>query len=376
MPRWLLLLTLLINLLVPAATSAQPALPPTIEAFEAVMRAWTEKHRVYRATLAVSRQGRLVLSQGYGDAAPDTPMHVGSISKSITAACIATLVQAGRLDWTSTVGETLAEFFARAGAPRDPRVLAITIEQLLSHRAGFGSAAGDPWYNALRNLLRYKRMAAISMADILEVGLGTPLGSAPGETYRYSNFGYQTLGMIVEARTGKPYGEYCRKAVFEPVGGTVSRLSPRWSIIWATGGWQIRAPEYLAFLKAFDDDNDILFTAATKRWLKSADGKWTSNRRSPFYSLGIRIQPEADGRLTLSHGGRLDLALSDTTEGALHSDYGASMTRAHFGASWFVAYQPWPGMAAILEIDQELWRAAHAVTEWPTTDLFPALGLR
>src|SRR5262249_53469764 len=45
-----------------------------------------------------------------------------------------------------------------------------------------------------------------------------PLEFKPGEKFAYSNSGYAVLGRIVEEVSGRPYSEFLREAIFEPLG--------------------------------------------------------------------------------------------------------------------------------------------------------------
>lgn len=357
--------------------TAQSELPATIDAIEQVYRDWMQRHRIYRATLAVARENRLVFVQGFGDAGPDTPLHVGSLSKAITAVCAATLIQDGRLDWSTTLGDVLKDFFARTGAPRDARVRSITVEQLITHRAGFGAGAvPDPLIPAMARLWQSKRANALSMADILREALQVDLGSAPGEVYRYANLGYHTLGFIVETVTGEPYGSYCQRAVLAPLGARISRVSPYWQPLGPAGGWAFTGPEYLAFLRIFEPHTATLLTPATKQWLFDGDSKWIDDSKTVLYSLGVAVRPLANGAFNLWHGGALTYQQSDTADGPRHASFGAFAARLGLGVSWFAAYEPRPASGARDELDRDIARAIRAVREWPKNDLFPSLGLR
>jgi D-alanyl-D-alanine carboxypeptidase len=50
------------------------------------------------------------------------------------------------------------------------------------------------------------------------------LESAPGEHYAYSNLGYWLLGRVIEAASGRPYCDFVRMELFEPLGITPSEL--------------------------------------------------------------------------------------------------------------------------------------------------------
>ena len=76
--------------------------------------------------VSVVHGGRVVLERGYGVAGrdrrpmtPTTPQLVASLSKSFTAAAVAALVEAGKVDYDAPVRTYLAEFRTRAtSAPR------------------------------------------------------------------------------------------------------------------------------------------------------------------------------------------------------------------------------------------------------------------
>src|SRR5262245_45560629 len=58
--------------------------------------------------------------------------HMGSCTKSMTATLIAMLVEQGRLSWTTTIADVFPDLRERM----HPDFRSVTLEQLLSHRAG------------------------------------------------------------------------------------------------------------------------------------------------------------------------------------------------------------------------------------------------
>src|ERR1043166_5574681 len=117
--------------LTPAAaqTSEVPA------AFGAALKTWAAKHRIKRAFVIVRRDGRVVYASVRGGADPGAPVHLASLSKAITAACIATLIRDGKLAFDTPVAAALAKFIAVHGKPRDRRLLRVTIGDVVTHRA-------------------------------------------------------------------------------------------------------------------------------------------------------------------------------------------------------------------------------------------------
>lgn len=59
-------------------------------------------------------------------------LHIGSCTKAMTATLVAMLVEEGRLNWTTTMGE----LFADTVKPMNPAWEKVTLRQVLAHRAG------------------------------------------------------------------------------------------------------------------------------------------------------------------------------------------------------------------------------------------------
>src|SRR5262249_24474105 len=184
---------------------------PVQAALNASSRGWLAANHLSKAGLAVMKNGQPARSFGYGGWTADQPEIVASLSKAITAVCIARLIDAGRLSFTTNLGQVLTRDFETLGEPVDPRFKTITIEQLLTHRSGLARDSGvDP-------------NTAVGMTDLFVGVLQQKLAAEPGGAMSYSNIGYLTLGMVVEAVTGTRYEEHCRRTVLEAPGisGTI-----------------------------------------------------------------------------------------------------------------------------------------------------------
>jgi D-alanyl-D-alanine carboxypeptidase len=127
---------------------------------------------------------------------PDTLFEIGSIGKTFTAIAILQLVEEGQLDLDAPVADALPWFEVPVmGRP-------ITIHDLLTHTAGITAGIdGTPEATSQVWALRERRP-----------------GSAPGERYHYSNLGYKTLGLVIEAVEGHPYPDMIRTRILEPLG--------------------------------------------------------------------------------------------------------------------------------------------------------------
>jgi CubicO group peptidase (beta-lactamase class C family) len=157
-------------------------------------------------TLLVERDGKVILSRGYGiadrakhrHATTQTPYILGSLSKQFTAAAAYKLESQGKLRLTDCLGQWYP------GAPADKR--GITIDQLIHHTSGL------PYLN------RGDMYDSISVDSMVRETFTYPLQFAPGARYSYSSPGYDLLGAIIERASGRSFDEYLRSEIFEPAG--------------------------------------------------------------------------------------------------------------------------------------------------------------
>lgn len=85
------------------------------------MQRWMAAHAVPRGSLAVTFDNRLVFVAGYGGRGVNERVPVWSLSKAITALCVASLIKDGRLRLDDPIGPHLARAFERFGKPADKR---------------------------------------------------------------------------------------------------------------------------------------------------------------------------------------------------------------------------------------------------------------
>lgn len=133
-----------------------------------------------------------------------TRFHLASQGKMFTSVAIAQLVEQGRVSLDQTVGELLPDH------PWTAQARGITLRQLLSHTSGLGRLFDRPGFPVGRVFDTATERLAFFAAE--------PLLFAPGERYGYSNEGFETLGAIIEARTGMRYGDYILRNVLGRAG--------------------------------------------------------------------------------------------------------------------------------------------------------------
>jgi CubicO group peptidase (beta-lactamase class C family) len=228
------------NSSIPAAGAKVDALPlpmsgvavPELRAFDEAMQQFMQERSIMAGTLAVMKDGRIVLSRGYGFAdaqrtltlGPDVPMRIASVVKPITAAAILRLIREGKLkpDDRAFVFLGVEPPPGRAG---DSRLKDITIQHLLDHKGGWDrEAAFDPMFRPLKIAAALGKPGPADARDIITFMAGQPLQFPPGGAAdgkyadgKYSNFGYCVLGRVIEKVTGKRYVDYVREALLIPL---------------------------------------------------------------------------------------------------------------------------------------------------------------
>ena len=208
---------------------------PELAAFDQVIQQTMARWGLVGGALALSRDGRLVFSRGYGlaDVAANQPFEptslcrIASDTKPITAVAILRLVEDGHLSLDDSAFAFLDDLKPPANASVDPRLADVTIQHLLQHTGGWDSARSfDPQYPPFTfwaaGVLGID--APPSAEQIIRFMMSQPLDFAPGTRYAYSNFGYNVLGRIVERRSGTTYAEYVQQQVLAPAGITDMRL--------------------------------------------------------------------------------------------------------------------------------------------------------
>src|SRR5262245_52876322 len=191
----------------PRAASALP------RGFDAYVGRVMASFEVPGLSLAVVKDGEVVLAKGYGvrklgEPAPvdeRTLFGIASNTKVFTAAALGLLVEEGKLEWDAPVVRYLPAF-----QMWDPWVTReLTVRDLLVHRSGLGLGAGDLlwWppstYNRteIARRLRYLKPA-------------TSFRSA----YAYDNVLYLVAGQVIEALSGNSWEDFVTTRILAKAG--------------------------------------------------------------------------------------------------------------------------------------------------------------
>jgi N-acyl-D-amino-acid deacylase len=209
---------------------AQPTdTPRGFEQIESAFLSFMQANNVPGASLAIARNGRLVLVRGYGFAdvdqrepmQPESLLRFGSIGKTITSIAIMKLVESGKLDLDTSAFALLPEIRPRSGRLADVRIGRITIRNLLTHSGGWDAAfSGDPVTAPFSQQIASAMGVAFppSPTAIISYMLDRRLDFDPGARFAYSNFGFLILGRVIEKLSGQSYAEFVRLQVLATLG--------------------------------------------------------------------------------------------------------------------------------------------------------------
>jgi CubicO group peptidase (beta-lactamase class C family) len=196
---------------------------------------------LFSGAVLVAKDGKSVFAQAYGlaDREKKTPntlktqFRLGSMNKMFTAVATLQLVQNGKLDLKAPFGNYLTDY------PNKDVASKVTIEQMLSHTGGTGDIFG-PEFD--KNRLELK-----TLQDYVKLYGNRGPEFEPGSQWKYSNYGFLLLGVIVEKVSGQNYYDYVRDHIFKPAGMTATASEPEDQVVADRsvgymrsdgGGWQ------------------------------------------------------------------------------------------------------------------------------------------
>ena len=298
----------------PARPSSAAASTSTAGELEDVVGAVEERLRLYRdaahgfAVLVRVGDQKRVLVSGTADEATRRPVRrgdrfqVGSITKSLTAAAVLTLVDDGRLSLDDTVERWLPGLLEHGRE--------VTVEQLLSQRSGLP----DYWQfiDDVEEDLVWQPRAAVRLVA------GRPLDFPPGTQTVYTNTNFFVLGLIAEKVSGEKVEELIEQEVSAPLGMTGTALPltsdltvqgyagsepvglPNSSLAWTAGAAVSTVDDIDRFWQAVLGGD--LFSDALAAEMTRSHGsieEWGID-----YGLGVMVDPGRCGTM-VGHSGRI-----------------------------------------------------------------------
>ncbi|HYK23026.1 MAG TPA: serine hydrolase, partial [Candidatus Acidoferrum sp.] len=189
----------------PAATGDDP-----VEQLDAFITKTLKEYQVPGAAIAVVQNGKAVLLKGYGvrDATKqgavdeNTIFQLASVTKTLTGAAAATVVDEGKLDWDKPIFNYLPEFVGY-----DPYMTRwLTERDLLAQRTGWPAFSGDQLDSfgydraeILRRLRFFK--PRYSLRDVAQ----------------YSNPGFFVAGEVAARASKQSWNDLVEKRLFAPL---------------------------------------------------------------------------------------------------------------------------------------------------------------
>jgi CubicO group peptidase (beta-lactamase class C family) len=366
---------------------------PGLGDFESTVMGFMEERAITCGSLAVTRNGRLVLARGYTwravnlpDTRPTSLFRTASVTKPITAAAVLRLLQDGRL----RPGDRVAGLL-RLDTSADPRLAEVTVLRLLQHLGGWDrDVSEDPMFDDAAIASALGKRLPIGQDDIIRYVTARRLDHAPGTAFAYSNYGYLLLGKIIERVTGTTYAEYVRKTVLAPL--RLGRMRLGRTLVPAPGevpyysqfkgttvmdpsgaqvaapygsfnqennafncGWLASAVDLVRFARVYDGVTPVLSRDSASRAFALPETGAGGNGR--YYGCGWHVRLVAGG-LTTWHSGSLP-------------GTNTLLVRRFDGLTWAVMFDQRddPSGARYRDIDAALHDAADDVDTWPEGDL-------
>ena len=157
---------------------------------------------------------------GRGDAITSMDrMHLGSLTKAVTATVIGALAEQKRMTPETTISEAFPELIEKI----DPAYRNVTARQLLTHASGVQTYST---IQALRPLLALRGTGPEQRYAFVERVLTEPPRFQPGSRHEYSNAGPAIAGAMAERIAGSPYRQLVQDLIFTPLGGEAAFGNP------------------------------------------------------------------------------------------------------------------------------------------------------
>jgi CubicO group peptidase (beta-lactamase class C family) len=199
----------------PAAVQpAEPSSTRSDAALASELRAYMSQQAAnlsFSGAALVARRGNILLRRAYGSAdrrwkrpnTAQTQFRIASISKEFTAVAVLLLQSRGKLDVHDRMCVHIPDC--------PPAWTDITVHQLLVHTSGIHDLYEQPGYTAWQ-------ATPATPSEVMQHFIDLPLDFPPGQSWRYTDSGYQLLGQIVERASGVPYGRFLESNIFTPLG--------------------------------------------------------------------------------------------------------------------------------------------------------------
>ncbi len=261
-------------------------------------------------------QGEVEWVKGYGyadlenrvPATARSSYRLASVTKPMTAVAILQLVEQGKVDLDAPV-QTYVQYFPVKAFP-------VTVRQLLGHLGGIDAYRDSKVEQHFKEHKDTRQSIAVfEQFDLI---------AEPGTRFRYTSYGYNLLGAVIEGASGESYGGYMRRHVWGALGMDATVLDDPDAVIahrvrgyrlagnewknsefvdissrFSAGGTRASVPDMLAFGKGVHAGK-ILSAASVAAMVQPMA---TRAGRLTNYGMGWEVLPTG-GRYAIAHSGQ------------------------------------------------------------------------
>jgi CubicO group peptidase (beta-lactamase class C family) len=222
-----------------------------IEGLDRHIEAVQREFEVPGLSVAIVKDGKIVLTQGYGIVKMGKPTQVNektlfpiaSNTKGVTATALGILVDRGELQWDQPVIDHLPAF--QLSNPYVTREF--TVRDLLVHRSGLSLGAGD---------LLFWPPTSLTRKEIVQKLRYVPLTSSFRSRYAYDNVLYPVAGELIEAVSGMTWEDFLIRNIFQKVGMNRTRpIAKQANILRNRATPHARVNGKIQIVQPFDIDN-------------------------------------------------------------------------------------------------------------------------
>lgn len=166
------------------------------------------KEKIPGMSISISKNNSMIWSQGFGYSnietkAPVLPnatqFRIASISKSLTAAGLAKLMDQKLLDLDTSIYKYLPDY------PK--KKFDFTVRQVGGHIAGIRHYRGSEF-------ILNKKMSISKGLDIFK---NDSLLYKPGSKYNYSTYGWNLISEVIQKVANQPFNEFMKQTIFQPL---------------------------------------------------------------------------------------------------------------------------------------------------------------
>jgi len=204
----LFLLLLILNITVCFSQSLGNLQDEKIKTANNLTEDFLKENKIPGMAISVSKNGKLIWSEGFGYSnielrtkvsSSKTQFRIASISKSLTAAALAKLVDEDKLIYDESIYTYIPDF------PK--KKYDFTVRQVGGHIAGIRH------YNGQEFVLN-KKMTIVEGLDIFK---DSPLRFKPETDYGYSTYGWNLLSVVIQNSSKTPFNNYMQETIFKPL---------------------------------------------------------------------------------------------------------------------------------------------------------------